>query len=129
MIRLRHRNGVLVPRLDHIEAREHAATLLRKAGFALHQVSQRSTSTYFFHVARAPYLLRVADHPSKHDTIGLPYTVARLTLSPKDKYLTECHVENLVVMAIGRYFLSNPKPSRYYGKKGTWENQSATDSF
>ena len=128
LIRLRHRNGELVPRLDHIAAREHAATLLRKAGFILHQTSLNSTSTYYLHPAREPYLLRVADHPSKGQVIGLPNTVAKLTISPKDKYLTECHVENLVVMAIGRYFLSDPKPSRYFGRKGTWENHEQASS-
>lgn len=125
LIRLRHRNGVLVPRLDHIAAREHASALLKKAGFSVHQVSQSSTSTYYMHPARAPLLLRVSDHPSKREIIGMPYTVARLTISPKDRYLTEYHVENLVVTAIGRYFLSDPKPSRYYGKKGTWEQRQA----
>lgn len=115
LIRLRHMNGVLVPRLTHTAAREHAVTLLKKAGFALHQVSQRSTSVYYYHLARAPLLLRVADHPSKGGPMGLPNTIARLTLSPKDKYLTEKHVENLVVTAIGRYFLMDPKPTRYDG--------------
>lgn len=107
LIRLRHLNGVLVPRLGHVAAREHAATLLRKAGFHLHQVSQRSTSTYYTHSARVPFLLRVSDHPSKGDVMGLPYTVARLTISPKDRYLTEHHILNLVVNAIGRYFLGS----------------------
>lgn len=124
LIRLRHMNGVLVPRLDHVSAREHAAALLKKAGFRLHQVSQRSTSAYYVHPAREPYLLRVSDHPSKRDIMGLPNTVSRLTISPKNQYLTEVHVENLVVNAIGRYFLSDPKPTRYYGKRGTWEGES-----
>ena len=125
MIRLRHRNGLLVPRLDYIAARDHATLLLKKAGFALHQASQSSASTYYIHPARAPYLLRVSDHPSKGQVIGLPNTVAKLTISPKDKYLTTHHIENLVVMAIGRYFLGEPKPSRYFGKKGTWETDTA----
>jgi hypothetical protein len=120
-VRLRHCSNILVPKLDHITARECAVALLRKAGFKLHQVSQSSTSVYYLHPAREPYLLRVSDHRSKRDLIGLPFTVARLTISPKDQYLTEHHVENLVVSAIGRYFLGDPKPTRYYGKKGTWE--------
>ncbi|SRR5229473_120598 len=127
LIRLRHLNGVLVPKLDHVAAREHASALLKKAGFRLHQVSQSSTSVYYLHPAREPYLLRVSDHPSKHDVIGLPNTVARLTISPKDQYLTEMHVQNLVTMAIGRYFLGEPKPSRYYGKKGSWEDARIDD--
>lgn len=117
LIRLRHLNGVLVPRLDHIAAREYAVSLLKKAGFNLHQVSLRSTSTYYYHLARAPLLLRVSDHPSKHDVMGLPNTVARLTISRKDQYLSEHHVTNLVVNAIGRYFLMDPKPTRYDGPK------------
>src|SRR5580693_7611017 len=125
-IRLRHKNGEIVPKLDHVAAREHACALLRKAGFAVHQVSQSSTSVYYFHAARAPYLLRVSDHPSKGDVMGMPYTVARLTISLKDQYLSQHHVENLVTMAIGRYFLGEPKPSRYYGKKGTWESNEQT---
>jgi hypothetical protein len=124
LIRLRHANGILVPRLDHITAREHAAALLRKAGFRLHQVSQQSTSVYYFHPAREPYLLRVADHPSKDGPMGLSLTVARLTISPKDRYLTERHIENLVTTAIGRYFLMDPKPSRYDGPKQGIHGQS-----
>lgn len=125
-IRLRHRNGELVPKLDQVSAREHACTLLRKAGFVLHQVSQSSTSAYYLHPARSPYLLRVSDHPSKRDNIGMPNTVARLTISPKDQYLSEYHVENLTAMAIGLYFLGEPRPNRYYGKKGTWESSTET---
>ncbi len=113
-----------MPRLDQVAAREHAVALLTKAGFRLHQVALRSTSAYYYHVARAPFLLRVSDHPSKRDIIGLPNTVARLTISPKDQYLSAYHIENLVVMAIGRYFLSDPKPTRYYGRKGTWETDA-----
>lgn len=123
MIRLRHLNGLLVPRIDHIAAREHAVALLTKAGFRRHQVSSNSTSVYYVHPQREPYLLRVGDHGTKHGMIGLHQTVARLTISPKDQYLTTWHVENLVAMAIGRYFITDPKPSRYYGKKGTWEDE------
>lgn len=114
-IRLRHSNGEIVPRLDHIAAREYAVRLLKKAGFQLHQVALQSTTSYYYHLARAPYLLRVSDHPSKRSPIGLPHSVARLTISPKDQYLTERHVENLVINAIGRYFLMDPEPSRYDG--------------
>jgi hypothetical protein len=122
LIRLKHKNGAVVPKLDHVTAREHAVALLKKAGFILHQVSQCSTTVYYLHPARTPYLLRVADHRSKRDIIGQPNTVARLTISPKDQYLTELHIENLVATAIGRYFLNEPKPTRYYGKRGTWED-------
>lgn len=118
LIRLRHLNGALVPRLDHIAAREHAVALLKRAGFCLHQVANNSTSAYYYHQARAPFLLRVADHASKGAPIGLwDKTVARLTISPKDKYLTTVHVENLVANAIGRYFLNEPRPSQYAGPK------------
>lgn len=106
-----------MPRLNHIAAREHAVALLKKAGFALHQVSMNSTSAYYYHLARAPYLLRVADHKTKGGPMGMPNTVARLTISPKDRYLTERHVENLVTTAIGRYFLADPKPTDYDGPK------------
>lgn len=117
LIRLRHANGAIVARLDHIAAREHAVALLKKAGFQLHQVSQNSTSVYYYHLARAPLLLRVADHGSKGGPMGMPNTVARLTISPKDLYLTETHIGNLVANAIGRYFLTDPKPSDYDGPK------------
>lgn len=117
MIRVRHQNGAIVARLDHHDAREHAVALLKKAGFHLHQVSQSSTTAYYHHPARVPLLLRVADHPRKGDMMGLPGTVSKLTLSPKDQYLTERHIENLVVMAIGRYFLMDPKPSQYDGPR------------
>jgi hypothetical protein len=113
--------------LDHIAAREHAVQLLRKAGFALDQVSNNSTSVYYYHPARAPLLLRVSDHPSKDAPVGLSRTVARLTISPKDQYLTEHHIQNLVINAIGRYFLLDPKPSRYDGPRSV-NGQITTDS-
>lgn len=113
LIRLRHQNGVIVPRLDHTEARELAISLLKKAGFELHQVSKNSTSAYYKHPARAPLLLRVADHSSKKAPLGLSNTVAKLTISTKDQYLTDIHVCNLVATSIGKYFLNDPKPSVY----------------
>jgi hypothetical protein len=52
-------------------------------------------------------------------------TVARVTISPHDRgFLDDLwarqDIENLVAIGIGPYFLSDPKPSSYHGKKGTW---------
>ena len=116
-----------MPRLDHVAAREHAIALLKRAGFCLHQVATNSTSVYYYHPARSPLLLRVSDHPSKGSPMGLSNTVARLTISHKDQYLTAVHIENLVANAIGRYFLNDPKPSEYDGPKVRRVYSSRTD--
>lgn len=126
LIRCRHLNGALLPRLDHIAAREYATELLKKAGFYLHEVARNSTTAYYTHHGRTPYLLRVSDHKSKGSPMGLPNAVARLTISPKDAYLTTHHVENLVVTAIGRYFLTDPTPSEYDGKNVNRLNGQST---
>lgn len=45
--------------------------------------------------------------------MGLSNTVAKLTISTKDQYLTDTHVRNMVATSIGKYFLNDPKPSVY----------------
>lgn len=109
--------------MDHLDAYHFALDLVKKAGFKLHTPSMQSEACYYYHPAREPLLLRIATHSQKRGGMGLSGVVARVTYSPKDKHdLSEEHVRNLLAMAIGRYFMDEPKPSRYYGKRGTWEN-------
>jgi hypothetical protein len=109
--------------MTHLEAYHLALDLVKKAGFKLHQASMQSEACYYYHPAREPLLLRVATHSSKRGAMGLTGVVAKVTYSPKDKHdLSEAHVRNLLAIAIGRYFMTDPKPSRYYGKRGTWED-------
>lgn len=111
-----------------LEAYHLALDLVKKAGFTLHTASMRSEACYYSHPARHPLLLRVATHVSKRPPMGLQAnTVARVTISPQDRGLLDdhhapLHVENMVAIGIGRYFLKEPKASKYFGKKGTWEN-------
>jgi hypothetical protein len=109
--------------MKYLDAYNLALDLVKKAGFKLHTASMQSEACYYFHPSRAPLLLRIATHSSKRGAMGLSGVVARVTYSPRDKAdLSEEHVRNLLAMAIGRYFLDDPKPSRYYGKRDTWES-------
>ena len=114
--------------MDPLDAYHLALDLMKKAGFTLHTASRQSEACYYSHPSRHPLLLRVAMHPSKKSPMGLQAnTLARVTISPHDRGLTDehhgpLHVENLVAIGIGRYFLKEPKPSNYIGKKGTWEH-------
>ena len=116
--------------MDYLEAYHLAQRLIKKAGFRLATVSGRSEACYYTHPFREPLLLRLATHPQKKGLIGLrSTTVARLTFSPRDPSdFTDQHVHNLLSMAIGRYFLDDPKPSDYFGRKGTWEQNVTANS-
>jgi hypothetical protein len=114
-----------IPTMTNVEAYHFAQELVKKAGFALHVASMRSEACYYSHPARAPLLLRLATHKSKRSLIGMrASTVARLTLRDNaGHYYSEEHVRNMLAMAIGRYFMNDPRPSEYFGKKGTWESE------
>jgi len=111
--------------MDYLEAYHMGLDLVKKAGFELHTVSAKSEACYYSHPMRKPLLLRVATHGSKHSPMGLrSTTVARATFSHKERHaFSEVHVRNVIAMAIGLYFIEEPRPSKYYGRKGTWEDQ------
>lgn len=114
--------------MDHAEAHHLALDLVKKAGFVLSTASSRSEACYYYHPARAPLLLRIATHSSKRAPMGLQgRIIAKATFSSRDTHpFSEAHVENVVAMAIGRYFITDPRPSEYKGKRGTWEHGEAT---
>lgn len=110
-------------RIDHMTAYHLAIDLVKRAGFELAFVSQKSESCYYFHPSRSrERTLRLSAHKSKKSPIGMSNVCARASFTPKETTHTETNVYNKVAFAIGRYFLEEPPPSRYEGKRGTWEH-------
>lgn len=109
-----------VSRIDSMTAFNLAIELVKKAGFVLEHVAMRSETCYFRHPAiKKGRLLRVSTHRGK-GRIGQNGVVSKVTCGIRDMNLTATSVENHVIYAIGRYFLTEPKPSEYRGKRGTW---------
>jgi len=109
--------------INYLEAYHLALELVKKAGFEFSHAAMQTESCYYWHPARKPYLLRVSAHRSKHSPIGLNNVIARVSFtSGEDKHglHTEKNTLNRVTWAIGQYFLNDPRPSDYKGKKGTW---------
>jgi len=112
--------------LTYLDAYHMAIELVKKAGFTLHHASIQTESCYYVHPARAPLLLRLSAHKSKHSPIGLNGVVARASFTKgeeKHGHHTPANVRNRVTWAIGQYFLNDPQETRYRGKRGTWENK------
>jgi hypothetical protein len=108
-------------RLDHMTAYDLAIALVKKAGFILDHVAMQSETCYYRHPSiKKGRLLRVSTHRGK-GRIGHNGVVSKVTCSVRDMHLNANSVENQVIHAIGRYFLTEPKPSEYRGKRGTWE--------
>lgn len=118
--------------IDHITAYNMAIELVKSAGFVLSHVSMSTETTYYYHPARRPYLLRVSAHKSKHSPIGLNDVVARCAFTKGEEKAKNCltptNVRNRVTWAIGQYFLNEPLPTRYKGKRGTWEHLVEKDA-
>ena len=111
--------------LDHLVAYNMAVDILKQAGFVLNNVSNRSESCYYYHPSRGKkFLLRVSTHKSKRCPMGLKQAVAKVTFSRKDLHCYEHTVKNKLIMAVGRYFLAEEIPSRYKGRRGTWEEEN-----
>jgi hypothetical protein len=107
--------------VNYLEAYHMAIELVKKAGFELHTVSMRSDTCYYTHPQRRGLLLRLGTHSSKKSPIGLRNVISKATFSRKDiHHFSEKHVRNQVMLAIGRYFIEDPKLSDYQGKRGTW---------
>ena len=103
--------------MNYLEAYHLALDLVKKAGFELHTASAKSEACYYFHPARKPYLLRIAQHKQKRSEMGLSLTIAKVTFSTKHDF-SEKYVRSALALGIGRYFLDDPRPSQYYtGKK------------
>lgn len=110
-------------RIEHMTAYNMAIDLVKQAGFVLDHVSGQTETCYYVHPSRPGHLLRVSAHKSKRSPIGMNGVVARLTFTKKDQTLCPSLVLNRVKWAIGEYFLNDPRPSRYQGKRGTWEER------
>jgi hypothetical protein len=111
--------------ITYLEAYHLAIELVKKAGFEFSHAAMSTESCYYRHPARAPYLLRVSAHKSKHSPIGMRHVVARVSFTrgeEKHGMHTPTNTLNRVTWAIGQYFLNDPKPSEYKGKRGTWEH-------
>lgn len=116
--------------IDYLEAYHLAIELVKKAGFEFGHASMSTESCYYFHPARRPYLLRISAHKSKQSPIGMNNVIARVSFTRgEDKHgiHTEKNTLNRITWAIGQYFLNEPKPSRYLGKRGTWENDTTVN--
>lgn len=113
-----------------MDAYDMAIALVKKAGFILDHVALQTETCYYRHPSiKKGRLLRVSTHRSKGGRIGLNGVVSKVTCSPNDMHLNPSSVENQVIHAIGRYFLTEPKPSEYRGKRGTWESKLSPTSF
>ena len=112
-------------RIDYLEAYHLAVDLVKSAGFAFSHASMQTETCYYSHPARHPLLLRISTHRSKKSPIGLNNVVARMTFTAKDTvHLNADLVTSRVKWEIGEYFLATPRPSRYHGKRGTWESEA-----
>lgn|SRR6185312_5215564 len=103
--------------MDHITAFHLALTLVKQAGFELKYAARNSETCYYYHPARGDALLRVSTHKSKNAPIGLAPPIAKATFSPKDQYLSEKRVHDMVRWAVGCYFVNPPRSSQYDGPK------------
>lgn len=103
--------------MNALDAFHLALDLAKQAGFTLANAASNSETCYYTHPHRAPLLLRISMHKNKYAPIGMVPPVARATFSPRDKYLNEQRVKDMMRWAIGSYFINDVKPSRYSGPK------------
>lgn len=118
-------------RYDPLELCTLAGERLKKMGFSVANVSMRSEAVYYRFPGRAG-LLRVSAHRVHmgHGTIGHSNTIAQITFAVGRKAYrrgerhfirTAGAIDHMIWLAVGQYFEREPKPSRYLGKRGTWE--------
>jgi hypothetical protein len=108
-----------------------AGERLKAAGFEVVTVSMKTEAVYFRLPGRHG-VLRVSAHQAKKGFIGLDYIAARLTFHGNrfDGHTTlHCSpekIDTMIALAIGQYVLrsATPQPSRYQGKRGTWEKNA-----
>jgi hypothetical protein len=120
--------------MNVLEAVSRAGEILKAAGFELQKVSMKSEACYYGLPGRHGSL-RVSTHRNRRGTIGNDTTIATLTFhgngivgEPGFMICSEEKFQHMLVVAIGQYWLrsAQPKPSRYQGKRGTWEDESNT---
>ena len=124
-----HRSGdseLSRERIDNQTAYDLAIAIARKAGFTLASVSRLTEACYFTHLGRPDMLMRLSMHSSNRSPIGMNAVVARASFAAKNNHLSIFSVHNTMRFVIGDYFMRDPTPSRYRGKRGTWENQGPT---
>lgn len=115
-------------RIDYLDAFHLATDMVKSAGFQFSHSSMQTETCYYCYPARHPLLLRISTHKSKKPPIGLNNVVARMTFTSNDTtHLNADLVESRVKWAIGEYFLASPRPTRYQGKRGTWEAKTPAD--
>lgn len=110
--------------IDAFVALELAIAHAYKAGFTRAFVSMKTESCYFTHPGRPDVLMRLSMHKNNKSPMGLNNVVARAAFTPTNSHLSEYMVWNTMRFVIGDYFLRAIPPSRYRGKKGTWEANS-----
>lgn len=120
----KHEGALARDKIDAHAAYDLARAMAKKAGFRLHHVPPNSESCYFEHPSRPGFLLRLSMHRSKRSPIGLNSVVSRASFSSKTDHWSEFAVYCQMRHAIGDYFLRDPEPSRYKGKRGTWEHSN-----
>lgn len=99
-----------------LELCARAGELLKRVGFVHYQTSMKTESTYYRWPDRV-YLIRVASHGGRQSRSMWPgarkHVIAKITfrgthLDPKGMMnISDEKVENIVAMAIGRYFLKS----------------------
>lgn len=111
-------------RINYLTAYHMAIELVKRAGFQFAFSAMKTESCYYFHPGRGRnYLLRLSAHKSKHSPIGLNNVCARVSFPPKCLVFTKKSVYNAVALAIGTYFLEDPPPSKYQGKRCDWDKR------
>lgn len=108
-----------------------AGEMLKKAGFQRVHVSMRSEAVYYQLPGRYG-VIRVAAHRGNKPPIGLDAIIAKITFMGNSFndlnmiHISEGGVLNRIAYAIGIYMINSmePRASRYFGKKGTWENEN-----
>lgn len=110
-------------RIDAFAAYDYAIALAYRAGFTRAFVSMKTESCYFTHAGRPGVLMRLSMHKNSKSPMGLNNVVARAAFAPKNSHLSQYMVWNTMRFVIGDYFIRPVPPSKYRGKKGTWEDQ------
>ena len=91
--------------IDHVMAYDLAVDMVTKAGFVLHHAAPKSESCYYAHPSKSPLLFRISRHKSPYP-LGAYDVTARVSFTYRETSLTRQRVAERVMLAIGRYFIS-----------------------
>ncbi len=111
--------------IDALTAFDFAISLAYQAGFNRSFVSMKTESCYFSHPGRDGVLMRLSMHRNKGSPMGMNNVVARATFAPSNSHLSKYYVWNAMRFVIGDYFMRPIPPSKYKGKRGTWETDES----